>query len=144
VAAPAPPDGRAVAGAFFQRPPRPNGPAGLARQDAPRRLDLVVEVGKAAQAGEAPADIDQGLELPCVDVLAVDGDVPPAREDESCFGLGVVENCLRRPGRIAVYATRDEDGEHAVAAGDRPLDDVAVVGPARDDGDLAGEVSELG
>ena len=43
-----------------------------------------------------------------------------------------------------MHATRDEDGEDAVAAGDRPLDDVAVVGRAWDDGDLAVEVGELG
>ena len=43
-----------------------------------------------------------------------------------------------------MHAARDEDDEDAVAAGDRPLDDVAVVSRARDDRDLAVEVSELG
>src|SRR4051812_28422725 len=111
---------------------------------ARRRLAGVAGGERGPRGGGAPADIDQGLELPCVDVLAVDGYVPPAREDESCFGLSVVENRLRRPGRIAVHATRDEDREDAVAAGDRPLDDVAVVGRARDDGDLAVEAGGLG
>ena len=108
-----------------------------------RRLDLVVEVGEAGEPGEAAADVDERLELPRVDVLAVAGDVPPAREHQPRSRLGVVEHRLRRPRRVAVHAARDEHDEHPVAAGDGPLDDVAVVGRAGHDGDPALELGEL-
>ena len=127
------PHRQALAGALLQAAAPHDGPAGVAGEDAPRRLDLVVEVGEAGEPGEAPADVDQGLELPRVDVLAVEGDVPPAREHQPCARLGVVEHRLRGPGRVAVHAARDEHDEDAVAARDRPLDDVAVVGRAGDD-----------
>src|SRR5205085_7947325 len=55
-----------------------------------------------------------------------------------------VEHRLRRPGRVPVYAARDEHDQHSVAAGDGSLDDVPVVGRARDNGDPTVEVGELG
>lgn len=42
-----------------------------------------------------------------------------------------------------LYAARDEHDEYPVAAGDRPLDDVAVVGRAGHDRDPVGERGEL-
>jgi hypothetical protein len=42
-----------------------------------------------------------------------------------------------------VYPPRDEHDEHPVAARDRPLYDLAVVGCARHDGDQALELGEL-
>ena len=40
-------------------------------------------------------------------------------------------------------APRDEDDEHAVAAGDRPLDDLVVIGRAGHDADPILELGEL-
>src|SRR3954463_12498425 len=138
------PDRQALAGALLQAAAPHDGPARVAGEHASRRLDLVVEVGEAGQPGEAPADIDQRLELPRVDVLAVERDVPPAREHQPRFRLGVVQNRLRGPGRVLLHAARDEDDEDSVAARDGSLDDGAVVGRAGHDGDPAVEPGELG
>src|SRR3954451_25109845 len=138
------PDRQALAGALLQAAAPHDGPARVAGEHASRRLDPVVEVGEAGKPGEAPAHIDQGLELPRVDVLAVERDVPPAREHQPRPRLGVVEHRLRGPGRVPVHAARDEHDEDSVAAGDGPLDDAAVVGRARHDGDPPVELGELG
>ena len=98
---------------------------------------------KRARRASGPPTLDERLEPPRVDVLAVAGDVPAAREHQPCARLGVVEHRLRRARRVAVHAARDEHDEHAVAARDRALDDVAVVGRAGHDGDPALELGEL-
>src|SRR4051794_19201472 len=73
------PGREALAGTLLAVSAAHDGPPGGAGQHASRRLDLVVEVGEAGRPREPPADVDQGFELPRVDVLAVEGDVPPAR-----------------------------------------------------------------
>ena len=107
------------------------------------RLHLVVEVGEAREAGEPAADLDERLQAPRVDVLAVAGDVPAAGEHEPRARLGVVEHRLRRAGGVALHAAWDEHDEHAVAARDRASDDLAVVGRAGHDFDAALESGEL-
>src|SRR5207248_4054179 len=72
-------------------------------------------------------DLHDRFELPRVDVLAVAGDVPPAREHEASSGTGVVEHCLGCSGCIMVYATWDQHREHAVALRYGSLDDLGVV-----------------
>src|SRR3954469_7619103 len=124
------PHRQALADALFQPAAPHDGPAGVAGEDAPRGLDLVVEVGEAGEPGQAPADLDERPELPRVDVPAVARDVPPTREHQPCPRRGEVEHRLRRPGRVPVHAARDEDDQYTVAAGHGPLDDVAVVGRA--------------
>src|SRR6185295_15061634 len=63
--------------AAYDRPPR------VAREDPPGRLHLVVEIGEASETRERAKDLHEGLELQRVHVLAVEGDVPTAREDEA-------------------------------------------------------------
>src|SRR4051794_18180320 len=55
----------------------------------------------------------------------------------------VVEDRLRRLRRVPVYPPRDEHDEHPLAARDRPLYDLAVVGCAAHDVDPALELGEL-
>src|SRR5689334_4370310 len=62
------PHRQALADAFLEVAAPYDGPAGIAREDASGRLDLIVEVGEAGESGDAPADVDQRLELPRVDV----------------------------------------------------------------------------
>ena len=76
------------------------------------------------------------------------GDVPPgvrvagAREPESNRAIAP-SACCRDARRVTVYPPRDEHDEYPVAARDRPLYDLAVVGCARHDVDPATEHGEL-
>src|SRR3954453_20894777 len=85
-----------------------DGPASVAGEDAPAGFHLVVEVGEACEAREATADVDECLQPPRVDVLAVAGDVPSAREHEPCPRLGVVEDGLGGCGGVPVDSPRHE------------------------------------
>ena len=137
------PDREALALALLEVAAAHDRPARVALEDSAGRLDLVVEVGEADEASERPEDLDLRPELPGVAVLAVERDVPAAREDEARARLGVVEHRLRRPRRVPVDTPRGEHHEHAVAPLDRPPDHVAVVRLAGDDRDPVPEVVEL-
>jgi len=110
------------------------GPVSVAGEDSSTRLDLVVEVDAAGELGE-PGGENQYLHLPRVDVLTVAGDVPSGREDQPCAWRSEVKDGLRRSRGVVLAPDRDEDGEDPVAAGDRPLDDLAVVRRTGDYGD---------
>src|SRR4051794_2258035 len=137
------PHRQALAVALLEVAATHDGPAGVAGEDALGRLHLVVEVDDPGEASETARDVDQCLEPPRIDVLAITGDVPPAREHQPRPRLRVVENRLRRCRRVTVYPPRDEHDEHPVAARDRPLNDLAVVGCAGHDVDPALELGEL-
>src|SRR5262249_56646302 len=87
------------------------------------RFHLVVEIRHAREARERAKDVDECLEPPGVDVLAIAGNMPPAREHQPRPWLGVVEDRLGRSRRVAVDPVRDEHYEHRIAARDRALDD---------------------
>src|SRR3954447_964960 len=67
------PDGQALAVAFLEVATTHDGPAGVAGEDAAACVHLVIEVGEAGEAREAAPDVDECLEPPRVDVLAVAG-----------------------------------------------------------------------
>src|SRR5215218_6456952 len=77
------PDGQALALALLEVAAAHDRPARVAGEHPPARLDLIVEVGEASEAGERPPDFHERPELPRVDVLAVEGDVPATGEHEA-------------------------------------------------------------
>src|SRR5262245_56826339 len=119
-------------------------PARVTGKHPPARFHLVVEVREACETCETAEDLDDRLEPPGVDVLAIAGNVPPTREHQPCPRLRVVEDRLARSRRVAVDPARDEHYEHRIAARDRALDDLAVVGCATHDGDVSLERVKLG
>jgi hypothetical protein len=134
---------QALAVALFEVAAAHDGPVAVAGEDPLARLHLVVDVDDAGEACETAPDVDERLELPGINVPAVTGDVPPGREHQPCPRLRVVEDRLGRSRRVTVYPPRDEHDEHPVAARDRPLYDLAVVGCAGHDVDPALELGEL-
>src|SRR5581483_517494 len=77
------PHGKALTLALLKVAAAYDGPPRVAGEDPPGRLHLVVEIGKASETRERAEDLHEGLELQRVHVLAVEGDVPSAREDEA-------------------------------------------------------------
>ena len=67
----------------------------------------------------------------------------PQEKTSRAPGSAIVEHGLRRAGRVSVDAPGGEHGQHAVAAGDRLADDVAVVCGTRQDRDAVLEAVEL-
>src|SRR3954470_9092180 len=132
-----------LAFAFFEVAAAHHSPAGVAGEDAPRGLDLVVEIAQPAQTEGCAQDRDLGAEHTRVAVLAVAADVPAAGEHQPRAHRRVVEHRLGRTGRVAVHAPRREHHQHAVAAADRAPDDLAVVSGAGIDGDAVAEAVEL-
>src|SRR5947209_14618688 len=86
------PDRQALALALLEIAAAYHGPARVARKNSPARLYLVVEVGEASESRKSPADRHERFELPRVHVLAVEADVPPAREHQPGPGRRVVEH----------------------------------------------------
>src|SRR5207248_7298785 len=76
-------------------------------------------------------------------VLAVEGDVPSAREDKARAWRRIVEHRLGCSRRVPVDASRGHHDENPVASCDSALDDLAVVGRSRDDSDAPLECVEL-
>ena len=129
------PHRQALALAFLEVASAHDRPPRVAGEHPPARLHLVVQVGEPSESREPAEDVHDHLELPRVHVLAVAGDVPPAREHEARPGRRLVEHRLGRPRRIPVDPTGHQHGEHRVTARDRALDDLAVVCCTRDDAD---------
>jgi hypothetical protein len=71
------PHGQALAHTLLEVAATHDRAAGVAGEYPPARLHLVVDV---EEAGETAGDVDEELEPPRIDILAVEGDVPPARE----------------------------------------------------------------
>ena len=67
------PQGQALALALFEVAAADDGPAGVAGEHAPARLDLIVDVEDAGQACQPTTDFDERLESPRIDLLAVTG-----------------------------------------------------------------------
>src|SRR6185437_9676404 len=137
------PHGQALTLALLEVATAHDGPPRVAREHAPARLHLVVEVGEASEPRERATDLHERLELPRIHVLAVEGDVPPAREHEARPRRRVVEHRLGHARRVAVDPSRDQHDEHPVAPGDRPLDDLGVVRRSPNDSDAPLEPIEL-
>src|SRR4051794_3281060 len=137
------PHWQALAVAVLEVAATHDGPAGLAGEDALGRLHLVVEVDDPGEACETARDVDECPKPPRIDARTITSDVPPAPEHLPRPRLRVVEDRLGRSRRVTVYPPRDEHHEYAVAARDRPLYDLAVVGCAGQDVDPALELGEL-
>src|SRR5438045_8880260 len=69
--------------------------------------------------------------------------MPSAREDEARAWRRIVEHRLRCSRRVPVDTSRGHHDENPVASRDSALDDLAVVGRSRDDGDAPLECVEL-
>src|SRR5690242_2106718 len=89
------PDWQTLALTFFEVAPSYNRPPRVARKNAPASLHLVIEVHDARQASKPADDMHEQFDLPRVHVLAISGNVPPAREHEARPRTCVVENSLR-------------------------------------------------
>src|SRR5581483_11019844 len=137
------PHGQALTLALLEVATAYDRPLRVAREDQPRRLHLVVEIGEASETRERAEDLHEGLELERVHDLAVECDVPPAREDEARGWRCIVEHRLGRSRRVPVDASRRHHDENAVASRDSAPDDLAVVGRSRDDTDAPLERVEL-
>jgi hypothetical protein len=137
------PHGQTLALALLEVAATHDGRARVAREYLPARVDLVVEVREADDACETTAEADEKLEPPRIDVVAIETDVPPAREHQPRPRLSVVEHRLRRSRRVMVDAPRDKYHEHAIAPRDRSLYDLAVIRCARHDRDPSLELGEL-
>src|SRR4051812_44179482 len=109
------PDGQALTLPLLEIAAAHDGPPGVAGEYPSARLHLVVQVGEASETREWAADIHQRFDLPRVHVLAVAGDVPPAREHEARAPRRVVEHRLGRSSRVTVDASRHQHDEHPVA-----------------------------
>src|SRR6185295_19250086 len=77
------PHGQALTLALLKVAAAYDGPPRVAGEDPPGCLHLVVEIGEASELRERSENLHERLELQRVQVLAVDGDVPSAREDEA-------------------------------------------------------------
>src|SRR5690349_15731458 len=137
------PHGQALTLALLKVAAADDGPPRFAGKDPPGRLHLVVEVGEASETRKRAEDLHEGLELQRVHVLAVEGDVPAAREDEARAWRRIVEHRLGCSRRVPVDASRGHHDENSVASRDSALDDLPVVGRSRDDGDAPLECVEL-
>jgi hypothetical protein len=137
------PHGQTLALALLEVAATHDGPARVAREYLPARVDLVVEVREADDACETTAEADEKLEPPRIDVVAIETDVPPARGHQPRPRLSVVEHRLRRSRRVMVDAPRHKYHEHAIAPRDRSLYDLAVIRCARHDRDPSLELGEL-
>src|SRR6185369_13088515 len=137
------PHGQALTLALLKVAAAHDGPERVAGEDPPGRLHLVVEIGEASETHERAEDLHEGLELQRVHVLAVEGDVPSAREDEARAWRRMVEHRLGRSRRVPVDASRGHHDENPVASRDSALDDLAVVGRSLDDSDVPLERVEL-
>src|SRR3989440_3924621 len=111
----------------LDRPPR------VACKHPSGRFNLVVEVHNASEAREPTHDVHEHFDLPRVDVLAVAGDMPPAREDQARPRIRIIKNRLCRSRCVMVDAHRGEHDEHPVAPGYGALDDLAVIRRSRND-----------
>src|SRR4051812_35691006 len=119
------PDGQAFAWTLLEIAAAYNRPARIAREDPTSGLDLVVKVNHSGKTPNAREDLDLYAETQWIDILAIETDVPAAREQEPRARFGVVENRLRRArGVIRTNAPRCQDDEHSVAASDRAPNDV--------------------
>jgi hypothetical protein len=135
--------GQALAFALLEVAPAHDRPPRVAREHAPTRFHLIVEFGEACEACERAEELHDRLELPGVHVLAVAGDVPAARENESCPRRRVVEHRLGRSRRVPLDPPRNEHDEHTFAPCHCALDHLSVVRRSRNDGDAALEPVEL-
>jgi hypothetical protein len=137
------PHRQALALAFLEVRAPDDRPAAIAVEDGVARADLVADVRDAEGPRNERHELDDEGDLERVAVLAIEGDVPAAREDEAGVGLREVEHRLGGPRRVVVEAHGREDGEDALAALDRARDDRAIVGAARQHGDATTEAIEL-
>src|SRR5438477_5305528 len=119
------------------RPPR------VACKHPSGRFNLVVEVHNASESRDPTDDVHEHFDLPRIDVLAVAGDMPTAREDQARPRIRIVKNRLCRSRCVMVDAHRGEHDEHPVAPGYGALDDLAVIRRSRNDSNAPLEGIEL-
>src|SRR5919201_2789942 len=105
-----------------------DGPAPVAGEHAPERFDLVVDLPEAKQTGDRAKRGDLRREQRRVPVLAIERDVPAAREHQPRSGVRAVEHRLGGARGVVPHAPRGEHDQYAVATGDGTRDDLEVVG----------------
>jgi hypothetical protein len=119
-------------------------PLGVAGEDPPARLHLVVNVHDTGKLREPPEHGHGQRELPGVHVFPIAGDVPATGEHQPGTRTCVVEHSLGGTGGVVVHPPRHQHRKHGVASVDRPCDDRPVVGRSGEHGDPSGELGELG
>lgn len=134
---------QALASTFLEVAASNDSPTRLAGEDTPAGFDLILDVHNPKKSPKPAGKLQLDLEAARVNILSVPGDMPAAGVNESSFRLGVIKHRLGRSRGIVVYTPRDQHGEDTIAALDRFLNDLAIVGLTGDDGDAILEPRQL-